>query len=55
VSWIPTWDEEDLDSPPNLIIEGQLHKNKLQRIISFKLKRMAIFDREEKERIVFLL
>lgn len=55
MSWIPTCGEEDLDSPPILIIEGQLHKNKLQRIISFKLKRMAIFDRVEKELIVFLL
>jgi hypothetical protein len=55
MSWVPNWGEEDLDSPSFLIIEGQLNKNKLQRIISFKLKRMSIFDRVEKELIVFLL
>ena len=55
MSWIPTWGEEVLDSPPILIMEGQLHKNKLQRIISSKLKRMVIFDRVEKELIVFSL
>jgi len=55
VSWIPTWGEDDLDSPPIQIIEGQLHKNKLQRIISFKLKGMAIFYKVEKKLIVFLL
>jgi hypothetical protein len=41
-SWIPTWGEEALDSPPIQIIEGQLHKNKLQHTISFKFKIMAI-------------
>jgi hypothetical protein len=55
VSWIPTWGENNLNSPPIQIIEGQLHKSKLQHIISFKLKGMAIFDRVEKELAVFLL
>jgi hypothetical protein len=54
MSWVPNWDEEDLDSPSFLIIERQLNKNKLQRIISFKLKRMPIIHRVEKELIVLL-
>jgi hypothetical protein len=51
---MPTWGDEDSDSPPIQTIDGQLRKNKFQRIIYFKSKRMVSFDRAEKELILFL-